>query len=145
MKTPSTKSPYRLKRAVAYLTDGNGVLTIKLLAPWDGKGRLDTYPAAIRLAVRAQAFLFATVEESHKIWTARQMGRDVEAAVWDDLLCDRANDMMQASRQRLAQVRRDDAITYSRANQPSWLNKLQDKIEGPAQDSDDHEPERNEP
>lgn len=141
MTKPSTDIGYRMARAVAYLTDSRGALTIKLLAPWDGKGRLESYPASVRLAVRAQAFLFATVEESHKIWTAREMGADVHAAVWDDLLCDRADAMMENTRRRVAQIQRDDEITYAPANQPSWLNALQDRLDGKdeADTGDDNE------
>lgn len=113
-----------LTRAVLYSYNSDGSLDIQLLAPWDGKPRLDAFPLHIRMAVKAKHVLFATVEESHKIWTARTISDDVHAAVWDDILCTHATRMLAEDATRGDRFAREAGIIYGDANTPAWVRKL---------------------
>lgn len=129
----------KLARAVAYTHHADGRLDITLLAPWDGKPSLDGFPRDIRLAVQAQHYFFATVEESHKLWTARFISPDVHAAVWDDIMCERATQMLLARKGHDDRLVREAAIIYGDANQPTWLNKLRSNCSADTENNDDRD------
>ncbi len=76
------------------------------------------------MMVRAQAFLALTVEESHKVWTARGISKACHAAVWDDLLCQRATAILLASRARDSAFAKEAAFLYGEASDPAWVKRL---------------------
>lgn len=118
-----TKPAYILTRAVAYSHMPDGTVGISLLA-WHGKPRLSSFPKWVQLRVRASAFLALTPEESRTVWSARSMSRECQAAVWDDLLCQRATAILLDSRARESAFAREAALLYGGAMDPAWVKRL---------------------
>lgn len=118
-----TAPPIRLARAVAYCTKPDGTVGILLMA-WDGKPRLSLFPKRVQMMVRAMGFLALTVEESHKVWTARTISKECHAAVWDDILCERATAIMRESRARDTAFAQEAALLYGEASDPAWVKRL---------------------
>lgn len=88
-------SRIRITRAVSYGRDDNGNLSISIVQPWDGFQRIRAFPPHVQeivqgLDLRGRAYLMATVDETHKLWLAGKISEEVRAAVWDDILCQRA-------------------------------------------------------
>ncbi len=70
-------------------------MTISSIEPWDGFQRITAFPPHVQEIVqgideRGRNYLMATVDETNKLWLARQISEEARAAVWDDILCTRA-------------------------------------------------------
>jgi hypothetical protein len=97
----------------------DGTVGISLLA-WNGKPRLSPFPKWVQLRVRAFAFLALTPEESRTLWSARSMSRECQAAVWDDLLCQRALAILLEIRALESAFAREAALLYGEAMDRAW-------------------------
>lgn len=73
----------------------NGKLSISFRSPWDGQHRLNGFPRHLRQAARVELEGNMTEMEAAKLRVAHAAGDTVYEAVMDDLLCCRAEDMLQ--------------------------------------------------
>ncbi len=77
----------RITRAVSYGRDDNDNITISIIEPWDGFQRITAFPPHVQEIVqgideRGRNYLMATVDETNKLWLARQISEEARAAVW---------------------------------------------------------------
>ena len=70
-------------------------LTITPLKTWDGQHRLNTFPRHVRQAARLELDDKMTEVEAAKLHVAQAMDDGMLKAVMDDLLCCRAEDILQ--------------------------------------------------
>lgn len=73
----------------------NKPLTITLLKPWDGQHRLNTFPRHVRQAARLELDDKMTEVEAAKLHVAQGINDTMLEAVMDDLLCARAEEILQ--------------------------------------------------
>lgn len=74
---------------------GDKLASISFTTPWDGRHRLNSFPRHVRQAVRLELDEATTELEATKLQVARATCDMVYEAVMDDLLCARAEEIMQ--------------------------------------------------
>lgn len=98
-KTPS--SPWQdmerteISGSLSYHWDFHKPLTITLLNPWDGQHRLNAFPRHVRQAARLELDETMTEVEAAKLQVAQSVDDTLLEAVMDDLLCARAEEILQ--------------------------------------------------
>lgn len=80
---------------LSYAWQPNGKLSISFRTPWDGQHRINSFPRHLRQAARVELEASMTDREAIKLRVARAAGDTVYDAVMDDLLCSRAETMVQ--------------------------------------------------
>ncbi len=73
----------------------DGTLSIGFRTPWDGAHKLNAYPRHLRQAARMELDSSMTEKEATKLQVAHAAGDAMHEAVMDDLLCQRAEEMLQ--------------------------------------------------
>ena len=80
---------------LAYAWKPDGSLSILMLKPWSGQGRLNRFPRHVRQTARMELNDTMTEAEAVKLRTARAANDTLFEAVMDDLLCNRAEEIVQ--------------------------------------------------
>lgn len=93
-------------KRVTYRFHASGDIDITLLKPWDGEGRLATYPSDVQWLITITDYFVLSLPDRAKIRAARDASPDVFDAVVDDVLCDHADQILN---------------TYSEANRAVLL------------------------
>lgn len=91
-----TFAPAETSGHLTYAWAPNGVLSITLLETWTGHSTLNTFPRHVRQAARLELQDKMTELEAVKLRVARAAGDAFYDAVMDDLLCCRAEDIVQS-------------------------------------------------
>lgn len=94
-KTGNTTLEAEQSGCLSYTWQPGGTLSISFRTPWDGQHRLNGFPRHLRQAARVELDSSMTDMEAAKLRVARAAGDAVYEAVMDDLLCCRAEDMLQ--------------------------------------------------
>ncbi len=87
--------PSEISGNLAYSWDPNGRLAIAILKPWTGQPRLNSFPRHVRQAARVELEDKMTDMEAAKLNAARSTDDATFEAVMDNLLCIRAEDILQ--------------------------------------------------
>lgn len=82
------------ERTVRYGINEDGSLAILITGNLKAPGRFQNYPNIIRSTVRTAFAMNHTLEESRKLHLAWSMSPDHYVAVFDDLLCSRAESLI---------------------------------------------------
>ena len=88
-------NPSEISGNLAYSWEPNGQLAITILKPWTGRPRLNSFPRHVRQAARLELEDKMTDMEAAKLNAARFTDDATFEAVMDNLLCIRAEDILQ--------------------------------------------------
>lgn len=96
LKTGQLVAPIETSGHVSYEWKPDGLLSITLLETWNGQSTLNTFPRHVRQAARLELQDKMTEQEAVKLRVASSAGDTFYEAVMDDLLCCRAEDIIQS-------------------------------------------------
>ncbi|HEX2842147.1 hypothetical protein [Hyphomicrobium sp.] len=94
-KADSVKTETEQSGCLSYHWKPGEQLSISFRTSWDGQHRINSFPRHVRQAARVELNDKMTELEATKLQVARTSGDAVFEAVMDDLLCRRAEDMVQ--------------------------------------------------
>ena len=125
---------------LSYDWQPNGRLTISFRTPWDGQHRLNAFPRHLRQAARLLLDEHMTDIEAAKLRVATAAGDPYREAVMDDLLCARAEEILQRQGPDARRAVKIDELFHLGDN-PDLIptEEVPKLIDGAARDNDEME------